>query len=173
MQLRIIGEIRDGLASANVQWWLFGGWAVDFHLGRVTRDHGDIEFYFWRNDAEALATALRRIGFVPVEIPYADEALEFLKDGQKICPVMLMRREDDAIVVPGRWLHWPFLDGVFSGVIASIEDVQAPVMTIESLLDGRLRYQEHAPGAPPLRERDIVAIQQLRSIVESQSISDG
>jgi hypothetical protein len=31
------------LAEHDIAYWLFGGWAVDFHAGQVTREHGDID----------------------------------------------------------------------------------------------------------------------------------
>ena len=42
-QLLSIAAIGDALESAGLDYWLFGGWAVDFHVGRVTRPHGDID----------------------------------------------------------------------------------------------------------------------------------
>jgi Aminoglycoside-2''-adenylyltransferase len=57
-QLRLIGEIRDVLDAASVAWWLYGGWAMDFHAGEVTRNHSDIEMFVRLEDAEAVQDAL-------------------------------------------------------------------------------------------------------------------
>jgi hypothetical protein len=50
------------LASAfqNVQqpWWLAGGWSPDCHLGRVTRDHADIDVQILRRDHAEIRAAL-------------------------------------------------------------------------------------------------------------------
>jgi hypothetical protein len=35
-------------------WFVAGGWAIDLHVGRVTRDHGDTEVAILRRDQEAL-----------------------------------------------------------------------------------------------------------------------
>jgi hypothetical protein len=35
-------------------WYVAGGWAIDLHVGRVTRDHGDAEVAVLRRDQEAL-----------------------------------------------------------------------------------------------------------------------
>jgi hypothetical protein len=42
-QLRTIGWLEALFAEEGIDYWLFGGWAVDFHARRVTRDHIDID----------------------------------------------------------------------------------------------------------------------------------
>jgi hypothetical protein len=37
-----LGEVWEQFEVLS-RYWLFGGWAVDFHAGRVTRDHADID----------------------------------------------------------------------------------------------------------------------------------
>ncbi len=170
-QLRLIEEIRDILAVMHVRWWLFGGWAVDFHLGSVSRKHGDIEFSIWSVDAERVSRAFLDAGFVPQKIPFPDEAIEFTKDGQLICAVLLVDTAE-GIVVPGRWTDWPWPWDAFDGPPGRIGGLAVPVVTVEALLDRSLNYQKHAPGAPPLRERDVTAIEQMRAIIASRSVDD-
>ena len=42
-QLAAIGRLHQEFTERAVPYWLFGGWAVDFHVGRVTRRHDDID----------------------------------------------------------------------------------------------------------------------------------
>src|SRR5215212_7210429 len=35
-------------------WWFAGGWAIDLFLGRVTREHDDIEIGVFRRDQDRL-----------------------------------------------------------------------------------------------------------------------
>ena len=42
-QLRLIAEIEGVLRSARIRFWLRGGWALDFLIGRITRQHSDID----------------------------------------------------------------------------------------------------------------------------------
>src|SRR2546428_12391166 len=46
-QLDIIREISNALTCARVDHWLFGGWAVDFAVGEMTRQHRDVDFVTW------------------------------------------------------------------------------------------------------------------------------
>jgi Aminoglycoside-2''-adenylyltransferase len=65
-QLRIIRAVVNALDAAGISAWLFGGWGLDARIGRITREHGDVEFWVERTDAgrskavltEAGATAL-------------------------------------------------------------------------------------------------------------------
>ncbi|WP_219420246.1 nucleotidyltransferase domain-containing protein [Pseudonocardia nigra] len=50
-QLDRIRRITTKLAEGAQRAWLFGGWGLDARIGRVTHDHGDIEFWVDRNDA--------------------------------------------------------------------------------------------------------------------------
>jgi len=36
-------EVAHLLRRAGVPWWIAGGWAIDLHLGRRTREHEDID----------------------------------------------------------------------------------------------------------------------------------
>ena len=171
IQLRLIDEIRDTLEAAGVAWWLFGGWAIDFHLGSVSRAHGDIELYIRSVDAERVSRAFLDAGFAPRTIPYPDEAIEFTKDGQLICAVLLVDAAE-GIVIPGRWADWPWPCDAFDGPPGCIGGLTIPVVSVEALLDRSLNYQRHAPGAPPLRERDVIAIEQMRAIIASRSVDD-
>src|SRR5918997_1486664 len=46
-QLSLIRELADLLGKAHLRFWLRGGWALDFHAGRVTRPHKDVDLITW------------------------------------------------------------------------------------------------------------------------------
>ena len=70
-QLAALAEIGELLDEAGLDYWLFGGWAVDFHLGAVTREHDDVDFAVWLHDAEAIASLLETHAWR--HNPYPDE----------------------------------------------------------------------------------------------------
>src|SRR5439155_2378117 len=45
-------------------WYLSGGWALDLFLGRVTREHHDLDLILYREDQEALRGYLAGWEFV-------------------------------------------------------------------------------------------------------------
>jgi hypothetical protein len=52
-QLAAVAELDRLLREHDVTYWLFGGWAVDFHAGRITREHADIDIAVWSDDRSA------------------------------------------------------------------------------------------------------------------------
>src|SRR5439155_10690390 len=46
------------LERHGIEYWLFGGWAVDLHAGSVTRVHDDVEIAVWLEDHERIAALL-------------------------------------------------------------------------------------------------------------------
>lgn len=51
-------EVVDLLAPMDRPWWIAGGWAIDLHLGRTTREHGDIDVLILREDQLVLQQVL-------------------------------------------------------------------------------------------------------------------
>ena len=49
-QLAAIREVHEACDSPGIDDWLFGGWAVDVHLGTVTREHADFDVAIWLAD---------------------------------------------------------------------------------------------------------------------------
>ena len=57
-QLAALEEIAGRLRAEDIPYSLFGGWAVDFHIGRITRAHADIDIAVWAHDQPRLAALL-------------------------------------------------------------------------------------------------------------------
>jgi hypothetical protein len=51
------------LAGLTCPWFVAGGWAVDLHLGRVTRAHGDVDVAVYRRDQAAVHAFLAARGW--------------------------------------------------------------------------------------------------------------
>jgi Aminoglycoside-2''-adenylyltransferase len=54
-QLAALEELHRLLERHGIQYWLFGGWAVDFHAGTVTRPHDDLDLAVWLEDYDRIA----------------------------------------------------------------------------------------------------------------------
>ena len=80
-QLRVIRRVVDVLSAVDVPAWLFGGWGLDARIGRITRNHGDIEFWVRRSDAARSKTALLDAGSTELATQPPEEACEFIWDG--------------------------------------------------------------------------------------------
>jgi hypothetical protein len=163
-QLRLIREIRDSLEAAGVEWWLYGGWVVDFLYGSITREHSDIEIFIWEQDAASARDALTNAGFLAPPGLHPDEGQPFLKEGVEINATYLRTNGYGTIVTPGRWADWPWLRGSFDGPPACLGETEVPVISAAAQLDMKLRFPEHPHGAA-WREKDHHDIRVLREIV--------
>ena len=65
-QLDAIAEVRDLSRRLGVDVWLRGGWAVDFSVGRVTREHADVDWFVWSGHLAAVTAGLETAGWEPV-----------------------------------------------------------------------------------------------------------
>jgi hypothetical protein len=53
-----LSDFAQILAPLTTPWWVAGGWAVDAHLGRQTREHADVDVLVLVRDLPAVARAL-------------------------------------------------------------------------------------------------------------------
>ena len=51
-QLAALAQVASLLDSNGFDHWLFGGWAVDFRVGAVTRSHDDVDLAVWADDRD-------------------------------------------------------------------------------------------------------------------------
>jgi hypothetical protein len=100
-QLRLIEQVVAAAADRGVEVWLRGGWAMDFFLGEVTRDHRDMDWFTWTGDAGALGAELIRRGFRQVPGLPPDQQLDLVKDGEDVSLNLLRRDEQGRVVVGG------------------------------------------------------------------------
>lgn len=52
---------RSLLSGLTVPYWIAGGWAIDLAVGRVTRDHADVDVMLLERDEHALGTDLAQV----------------------------------------------------------------------------------------------------------------
>src|SRR5206468_5139111 len=76
-----IGELMSTYRSA---WAFAGGWAVDAWLGRLTRDHGDVDIAVFENDRGALFEILAGWQLIAHEETMANQGGAELWDGRRL-----------------------------------------------------------------------------------------
>ena len=63
LQLSALARVSELLTEADIAYWLFGGWAVDFYAGRITRAHDDLDIAVWLDDVPRIAALLESEGW--------------------------------------------------------------------------------------------------------------
>jgi hypothetical protein len=143
-----------------MRFWLRGGWALDFHLGRLTREHADIDLVTWLRHRERIRLLLTGHGFSLVP-GYPEPQLVLEKRGQE-ASFLFIKRDDGAIVVPG-YEAWPFAPGSFPERRKTLGHVSVRVVSAEELLFEKLHYEQWS--GRPLRSKDDESIELLRALV--------
>jgi Aminoglycoside-2''-adenylyltransferase len=64
-------EVAEALGNLRAPFYFSGGWAIDLHLGRVTREHHDIDVLVMRRDQLGLHRVLKRFSLKKM-IPHPD-----------------------------------------------------------------------------------------------------
>jgi hypothetical protein len=133
-QLAALAELHHLFQSHDLTYWLFGGWAVDFHAGRVTRAHGDLDLAVWNDDRTRLAALLQRHGWMhsPRE---AEDGYTRYERGVVGLEVAFLARDDQGLVYTplrdGR-SEWP--NETFGDDVVELMGVQARVIGLRALV---------------------------------------
>jgi hypothetical protein len=133
-QLAAIQEVHTLFQEGGVAYWLFGGWAVDFHAGRVTRSHADIDVAVWASDLERIRQLLNEARWRLVADQPTEGFLSFERTGTPMDVALLERDEDGVIYTPttsGRG-DWP--GGSFGADVGILNGVVAHVISLGSLI---------------------------------------
>jgi hypothetical protein len=136
-QLETIGRLHALLSEQGIDYWLFGGWAVDFHAGRVSRDHADVDVAVWRSDLEHVRDLLEADGWIHAPEPGEEGYTGYERGEVRVELAFLARDEAGTVYTPlqdGRG-EWP--DGSFGEAVAELNGVQARVVGLASLIEDK------------------------------------
>jgi hypothetical protein len=161
-QWQLITEVNHLFTQANIDFWLRGGWALDFLLGEVTREHSDIDFVTWKKHAATVKQLLSDNGYTFQREIGAQ--MDFAKSDQDISVVYIGFNSAGQIYPPDI-PDWIWLDGVLDYPPQHLNGLVCRVLSPQQLLDNKLTYQS-AKGTP-LRTKDKLSIEKLRKLIRS------
>ena len=163
-QLRVIKAVVNVLGAAGISAWLFGGWGLDARIGRVTREHGDVEFWVERLDAGWSKAVLTGAGAAALATQPPEEACEFTWDGVDFSTAYFDRQPDGSFSQPlGRWSDWLFPPGSFGDEPGMLDGAPVLVMSVAGMLAMKEQYPRLRNGGP-WRQKDIDDIKVLRRL---------
>jgi hypothetical protein len=172
-QLALIAEFVSLCEAAAIPCWLRGGWAMDFFLGYITREHDDIDLFVWAEDAPTLTRELERAGFREVEGPPPEAQRDFLKDEEALQITLLARHERGEVVVAGGpWAGAPYPEGMLGEDIGRLGDVTCPIVNPRV----QLEIKEQFPGwvGLPMSEKhrsDITRLRRALGLADDQPVT--
>ena len=115
-QLAALARIDEQFRETGIDYWLFGGWGVDFYAGAVTRPHDDVDIAIWLDDLARIVELLETDGWCHAPYPDGDGGTGYERDGVRLELTFLVRREDGGIYMPfgHGYVRWP--DETLSGL---------------------------------------------------------
>jgi hypothetical protein len=132
-QLAALARLDGVLAKHKIPYWLFGGWAVDFHAGSVTRSHDDLDIAVWSKDHERIAELQATDGWQHTPQEGEDGYTAYTRGTVRLELAFLARDQGGTIYTPlreGR-ASWP--EAAFEDDVAELLGVRARVITLAAL----------------------------------------
>jgi hypothetical protein len=142
-----LAEVTRLLEQEAIEHWLFGGWAVDFYAGRVTRHHDDVDLAVWLDDVPRIEQLLLGTGWEHAPDPDEDGGTGYERDRVRLELTYLRRREDGDVVIPLRSGEVPWRADAFGDDVRALGGVSAPVMALPALREGKSSPREEQPDA--------------------------
>lgn len=171
-QLAAITELLDAADELNVRAWLRGGWAMDFFLGHVTRDHSDIDWFALVDDVPRLRGQLLRLGFTDVTAADPEQQID-LRRGRVDHGIAIVRLDDqeNPVVAGGAWAGEPWPVGMLDSCMGRIGDSKAPVITPAAQIEIKTMMPLWNPSLRR-RQKDLDDIATLRAYLDRSDASN-
>jgi Aminoglycoside-2''-adenylyltransferase len=166
-QLKLIGEFARIAGSLEVPFWVRGGWAMDFFLGRITRPHEDVDLFVWASDSARLAEALEANGFLELRGPPPERQRNFACEGVEFHITLLEQAPSGDVfsaAAPPEWEAWP--SGMLETATGRIGALTCPIVSPESLVEVKKKFREWRPDLPE-RKKDRADIELLQTALRS------
>jgi hypothetical protein len=163
-QLRVIRDVVAALQAADIPAWLFGGWGLDARAGRITREHGDVEFWVERVHAERSKAILVEAGAIALPPQPPEEACEYTWDDVSFSTAYVDCRSDGSFSRPrGRFSDWLFPPGSFGEERVVLDGTPVLVMSVAGMLAMKEQFPNLRNGRP-WRQKDITDMEILRGL---------
>lgn len=136
-QLAALASVDALLSRAAIPYWLFGGWAVDFYAGVVTRVHDDVDIAVWHEDLPRLAALLEEDGWTHAPEPDEDGGTGYERAGVRLELTFLAPRDDGRVVTRLRHAEAAWPEGAFGDDTRELDGVTAHVIGLSALAEGK------------------------------------
>ena len=146
-QLSALAEVTTALEGASIPYWLFGGWAVDFHSGAITRTHDDVDLAVWHDDLGRIARLLEADGWAHALAPDEDGGTGYERDGVRLELTFLVEPTAGRVVTPLKAgaAEWP--EGAFGDAVGELNGVRAHLVSLAALAEGKSRPRDDLADA--------------------------
>jgi hypothetical protein len=157
-QLEALSQLHQLLRMLDIDYWVFGGWAVDLHAGRVTREHGDLDVAAWSIDRDRIDAVLVSDGWEHTPAAGEDGYTAYERRGVRIDLAWLVVAEDGTVYTPLREGRGTWPEGAFGDDVGEVEATQARVIGLAALdLDKSQDHGDERAAAKDRVDREVLA----------------
>ena len=125
------------MRSRGIDYWLFGGWAVDFYAGEVTRPHDDVDIAVWLDDHTRIAELLEANGWRHAPEEDEDGGTGYQRNGVRLELTFLVRDDDGEVYIPLRSGRARWAREAFGSDVTELRSVQARAIALVELRRGK------------------------------------
>ena len=136
-QLSALARVGELLEDAGIAHWLFGGWAVDFYAGAVTRAHDDVDVAVWLDDVPRIAELLHADGWRHAPEPDEDGGTGYERAGVRLELTYLVHAEDGSVATPLRGGDAIWSAGAFADDRGELAGTRARLLSLATLAAGK------------------------------------
>ncbi|MFS0752129.1 nucleotidyltransferase domain-containing protein [Oceanobacillus sp. 1P07AA] len=163
-QLIILKDITIISDSLNIDIWLKGGWAIDFLLKKITREHSDIDIVTFVKNREKLERELIQKDFIPVVVkePFQNRQSIFLKEDVEVSFGYLDYNSDGDLIMH-ELPEWVWRKDSLTQEPVIFSNISIKLIHPKQLLEEKLTYSKIGY---PHRQKDEESKKLLRKIIE-------
>jgi len=136
-QLSALAQVSERLDEARVAYWLFGGWAVDFYAGSVTRVHDDLDIAVWLEDLPRIAELLEDDGWRHAPFDDEDGGTGFERGAVRLELTYLVRDDGGGIFTPLQHGRVPWSEEALGDDVGELLGVRSRLVGFAPLTRGK------------------------------------
>jgi hypothetical protein len=136
-QLQALSSIDRLLERAGIAYWLFGGWAVDFYVGSITRTHDDVDIAVWLEDLPTIHQILKENGWRHAPTEDADGGTSYEQRAVQLGLTYLVRDDDGDVFIPFNRGRVPWSADLFGNDARELLGVRARLVSLAPLMLGK------------------------------------
>jgi hypothetical protein len=145
-QLEALARVHERLEQAGIEYWLIGGWAVDFHVGSITRAHGDVDIAVWLDDLPRVAELLEPDGWRHASEPDEDGGTGYERGPVRL-ELTFLARDAEGVFTPLRDGRAGWSDDALGDDEGELNGVHARLVARAALARGKARPRDDPADA--------------------------
>jgi len=136
-QLSALARVAAKFEHAGIDYWLFGGWAVDFYAGSVTRPHDDLDMAVWLADLPRIAELLQDDGWRNAPHDDEDGGTGYGCGAVRLELTHLVRDGDGDISTPFRHGRAGWAEDALANDVGELHGVRSRLLGLAALMRGK------------------------------------